>query len=408
MKRQYEEKAKLERQLRQASKLEAVGRLAGGIAHDFNNLLTVINGCAELLAEETAQEGGRVTALTEDIRKAGERAASLTGQLLTFSRKRDILITAVNLNDVVADTVRLLDRVIGEEIRIETALAPDLPAVRGEAGLLHQVMMNLAVNAKDAMPNGGVLSLATSLVPDAGSSSDGRLGGKHFVRLTVADTGVGMSDEVKARLFEPFFTTKEIGNGTGLGLATVYGIVETVRGRIRVDSAVGVGTRFYIDLRIHGEPVSDAEFSLPTPPTPLPGARAVNAAKLLGKTVLVVEDNEMVRQMLVAELTGEGAKVLSAERPDSALKLLAEYTGVVDALLTDVVLPGMNGAVLAMHVREARPEVRVVFMSGYTADEVVRKGVLEEQVEFLQKPFTPDSLIRRLQRVLARDESTVA
>ena len=268
--------------------------------------------------------------------------------------------------------------------------------------------MNLAVNAKDAMPNGGVLSLTTSLVSDAGSSSDGRLGGKHFVRLTVADTGVGMSDEVKARLFEPFFTTKEIGNGTGLGLATVYGIVETVRGRIRVDSAVGVGTRFHIDLRIHGEPVSDAEFALSTPPTPLPGARAVNVAKLLGKTVLVVEDNEMVRQMLVAELTGEGAKVLSAERPDSALKLLAEYTGVVDALLTDVVLPGMNGAVLAMRVREARPEVRVVFMSGYTADEVVRKGVLEEQVEFLQKPFTPDSLIRRLQRVLARDESTVA
>ena len=281
--RQVEEKTRLERQLRQASKLEAVGRLAGGIAHDFNNLLTVINGCAELLAEETARNGEngcRLNGLTDDIRKAGERAASLTGQLLTFSRKRDIVIGPVNLNVVVADTIRLIDRVIGEDIRVESSLAADLPPVRGEAGLLHQVMMNLAVNAKDAMPAGGVISFTTALVIDA-ANPESRT--RQFVRLSVADTGTGMSDEVKSRLFEPFFTTKAIGSGTGLGLFTVSSIAQLLNAKVRVESIVGAGTRFHIDLRIHGQPVSDAEFALQTDSTPYPPLRSPSLPKLAGR-----------------------------------------------------------------------------------------------------------------------------
>jgi len=400
--RQTEEKTKLERQLRQASKLEAVGRLAGGIAHDFNNLLTVINGCAELLAEETAADGGRLSALTDDIRKAGERAASLTGQLLTFSRKRDIAIAAVNINDVVADTRRLLDRVIGEQIRIESVLASSLPPVRGEAGLLHQVIMNLAVNAKDAMPDGGVLTFTTGLLAEGGRpESRARL----FVRLSVSDTGVGMSDEVKGRLFEPFFTTKAVGNGTGLGLATVSGIVSLLGGRINVETKLGAGTHFHIDLRVYGEPVSDAEFSLPSDPTPFPAPRTASAQKLAGVRVLVVEDNEMVRSTVVAGLRGEGAIVHSAACPDEALLLLATHGETIEVLVTDVVMPGMSGPALARCICQSRPEICVVYMSGYNAEEVSRLGLREEQVEFLQKPFTPDNLIRRLLRVLPRRSS---
>jgi signal transduction histidine kinase/ActR/RegA family two-component response regulator len=406
--RHYEEKAKLEQQLRQAAKLEAVGRLAGGIAHDFNNLLTVINGCAELLAEDPAGDPQRLADLTEDIRRAGDRAAALTGQLLTFSRKRDVKISPVNLNEVVADTARLLNRVIGEHIRIETAVVPELPLVRAEPGLLHQVIMNLAVNARDAMPHGGTLTLTTALVLDPGeplASAEGPIGSapRKYVRLTVSDTGIGMSEEVKARVFEPFFTTKEINKGTGLGLATVYGVVQSLSGKIRVDSEPGRGTTFQIDLRIHGDPISDAELALPS--TPLPGARLTLPARLAGTTVLVVEDNEMVRDLLVTGLAADGATVLAADRPDEALRLLAQRTGGVDVLVTDVVMPGMSGRELADRVRADRPGIRIIFMSGYTADEVLRQGVLEDQVEFIQKPFTPDHLTTRLLRVLGRTPS---
>ena len=404
-KRQAEEKTRLERQLRQASKFEAVGRLAGGIAHDFNNLLTVINGCAELLEEEAARDGGRFSDLTGDIRKAGERAAALTGQLLTYSRKRDIVIQAIDLNAVVMDTLRLLGRVIGESIRIESHLAADLPPVRGEPGLLHQVMMNLAVNAKDAMPDGGTLTLTTALVTDSGPGTDGPAAGRQCVRLTVADTGVGMSEEVKARLFEPFFTTKAVGSGTGLGLATVSGIIQLLRGNITVDSKVGAGARFQIDLRIHGQPSSEPDFALPTP---FPPTSRISTPQLTGKTILVVEDNEMVRATIVAGLRGEGATVLSANHPDDALLLLATHTGAVDALVTDVVMPGMSGPALVERTRDSRPDMRVVFMSGYTPEEVSRQGLCEDEVEFLQKPFTPDNLIRRLLRVLGRDVKPAA
>jgi two-component system, cell cycle sensor histidine kinase and response regulator CckA len=400
---QFDEKAKLEKQLRQAAKLEAVGRLAGGLAHDFNNLLTVINGCAELLADETGQHG-RLAELTDDIRRAGERAAALTGQLLTFSRKRDILISAVNINEVVTDTARLLDRVIGEDIRIEITLSPNLPAVQAEPGLLHQVIMNLAVNARDAMPRGGTLSLSTAFVIDAGDMLGGTVvpvgsAPRKYVRLVVSDTGVGMSEDVKARVFEPFFTTKEIGKGTGLGLATVYGVVQSLSGRIQVISAVGKGTTFQIDLRVHGDPISDADITLP-PVNALAGGGA--SSPLAGTTVLVVEDDEMVRNTLITGLTSDGATVLAAEHPDRALRILSEHPGAIDVLVTDVVMPGMSGRELADRMRIARPSMEIVFMSGYNADEVLRQGVLEDQVEFLQKPFTPDNLTMRLLRVLGR------
>jgi signal transduction histidine kinase len=389
--KQYDERGRLETQLKQAAKLEAVGRLAGGIAHDFNNLLTVINGCAELLAEAVPADHPRAGPLVADIRHAGAKAAALTGQLLVFSRKKDVALTAVDLNATVAETARLLRRVIGEDIRVETRLAPDLPAVRAEPGLLHQVVMNLAVNAKDAMPGGGTLALETRLVadpdPDGGDPPDDRT----YVRLTVADTGCGMDEQTQARLFEPFFTTKGLGQGTGLGLATVYGIVQALRGRVRIRSAVGKGSTFHVDLRPHDEPPSD--------PT-LHADRGGGRPRLDGVTVLLVEDNDMVREMLVQGLTDDGAVVVPAARADAALRLLDADPDRIDVLVTDVVMPGMNGRELADRVRARRPGVRVVYMSGYTPDEVVRQGVLEDQVAFLQKPFTPDHLTARLRLVL--------
>jgi signal transduction histidine kinase/CheY-like chemotaxis protein len=389
VKTQFEEKARLEEQLKQAAKLEAIGRLAGGIAHDFNNLLTVINGCAELLADEAPGQDSRVALLTEDIRKAGDRATDLTSQLLMFSRRRQIEVAAVDLDAVVIESVRLLNRVLGENILIRTVLGQNLPPVRGEAGLLNQVIMNLAVNARDAMPHGGTLTLTTSLI------SDSR--GRH-VRLTVQDTGAGMSDEVKARIFEPFFTTKESGKGTGLGLSTVYGIIKTVRGEIAVESVLGRGTTFHIDLQIHrsgpetGEPARLSSRA----------SQEDRSAELHGVTLMVVEDNPMVRDMIVKGLAGYSATVLSATSPNEALERLSHPGLQVDVLITDVVMPEMNGRLLAERIKTLQPAALVLFISGYTQDEILHAGILEDQVEFLQKPFTPDQLTATLLRLLQR------
>jgi signal transduction histidine kinase/ActR/RegA family two-component response regulator len=401
IRKQFDEQERLAGQLRQAAKLEAVGRLAGGIAHDFNNLLTVINGCSELLAEGGSSADSRSAALIADIRTAGNKAASLTGQLLTFSRKADVTLTAVDVNAAVRESAQLLRRVIGDDIKVETRLDPDLPAVRADAGLLHQVILNLAVNAKDAMPGGGTLTLRTSLVVsnevgDVVRPGDQPSETRTFVRLTVADTGCGMDDKTQARLFEPFFTTKELGKGTGLGLATVYGIVQTVRGKIRIRSAVGEGSTFHIDLRPHDEAASDSV------------VRDTVAVRLDGVTVLLVEDNDMVREMLVQGLTDDGATVLPAANADAALRLLAADARPIDFLLTDVMMPGMNGRQLADRVRAERPGVRVVFMSGYAPDEVLRQNVLDDRVAFVQKPFTPDHLTARLHQLFAGLAETTA
>ncbi|HUR54220.1 MAG TPA: response regulator [Gemmataceae bacterium] len=400
IRKQFDDQARLAGQLRQAAKLEAVGRLAGGIAHDFNNLLTVINGCSELLAEVGRLDDERAAALVADIRTAGNKAAALTGQLLTFSRKTEVTLTAVDLNAAVRESAQLLRRVIGDDIHVVTRLGPDLPAVRAEPGLLHQVILNLAVNAKDAMPGGGTLTLQTSLVVsnevgDVVAPTDPPSDTRPAVRLTVSDTGCGMDAQTQARLFEPFFTTKELGKGTGLGLATVYGIVQTVRGKIRIHSEVGKGSTFHIDLRPHGDPPSDS--------VNRSGGAAV---RLDGIVVLLVEDNDMVREMLVQGLTDDGATVLPAANADAALRLIAADTRPIDVLLTDVMMPGMNGRQLAERVQAARPGVKVVFMSGYAPDDVLRQGVLDNQVAFLQKPFTPDQLTARLHQILTASAAT--
>jgi signal transduction histidine kinase len=395
--RRDEEKAGLEEQLRRSQKLEAVGQLAAGVAHDFNNQLTVIIGCADLAAAAApAGRGGRVAELVDNIRRAADRAADLTARLLTLSRRREVAASAVDLNGVVADTVRLLDRVLGEHIRIEAVLAPGLPPVRGEPGLLHQALMNLAVNARDAMPGGGTLTVTTALVGGP-EGSPGR-----YVRLTVSDTGEGMPEAVRARAFEPFFTTKEAGKGTGLGLATVHGAVRALRGRIRVESAVGRGTTFEIDLRPDGEPVTDSGVG-PSVPTPPPAARLAAAPRLAGVAVLAVEDDDGVRELLAGSLAGAGAVVLAAPTPADALGLLSAGPPGPDVMVADVVLPGMGGRELAARVRAAHPGVRVVFASGHPAEEVLRGGDPGEVVEFLPKPFTPDQLVARILRVLGRE-----
>ncbi|MCI0701210.1 MAG: response regulator [Planctomycetia bacterium] len=383
VRKQYEEKEKLEGQLKLAAKLEAVGRLAGGIAHDFNNLLTVINGCAQLLHEEIATNPHHAAELADSIRQAGTQAAALTGQLLTFSRQRVIKPHPIDLNSVVVDAANVLTRLMGERIAVRVSTEPNLPPVLADAGLIAQILLNLAVNARDAMPEGGTFMLST-----AREEAD-------WVRLTAADNGAGMSDEVKARVFEPFFTTKEVGKGTGLGLSTVYGIVQTLGGKIRFRSELGRGTAFEVDL-----PLASAQS---VPPAPLTPVRLPVLARLTDEAttdtppesqavVMLVEDDDAVRALAQRVLEMSGLTVLTATGAEEALQLLTAYSGGLDLLVTDVVMPEMGGRELAERVRAIRPAVKVLFISGYTSDEILRQGVREDQVDFLHKPFSPRDL----------------
>jgi two-component system cell cycle sensor histidine kinase/response regulator CckA len=365
--------------LRQSQKMEAIGRLAGGIAHDFNNLLTVINGSAEILPDVLSNDS-TARELAGDIRTAGQKAAGLVAQLLTFSRQRPAQLTALDLNDVLTDAEKLLRRLIGEDLVLVTSQSREIPKVLGEPILLHQVLVNLAVNARDAMPAGGRLSISTTPIN----------GG---VRMTVTDTGCGMSPETQAKLFEPFFTTKEVGKGTGLGLATVYGIVQTLGGDIRVHSELGRGTSFEIDL-----PAAPEEaINLVTPGPITKRNLKVVAART---NVLLVEDDDAVRMLTTRVLEMDGYRVLAAETPAAALKLLEHDT--VKILVTDVVMPGMGGRELAERVRSQIPNIKVLFISGYTSDEVLRRGVQEDEVDFLHKPFTPASLSEKVSELMRR------
>jgi signal transduction histidine kinase/CheY-like chemotaxis protein len=401
--RQCEAKSQLESKLRQAAKLEAVGRLAGGIAHDFNNLLTVINGCAEILEHTFRDDPDRAAELLRDLRRAGDKAAALTGQLLAFSRQKVFAPHPVNLNELVTETAGLLGRVISEAVTVRVDAAARFPVARAESGLVTQILFNLAVNARDAMPHGGTLTLATGNP------------GPDWVRLSVADTGCGMTDEVKARIFEPFFTTKEVGKGTGLGLATVFGIVETLGGKIQFRSEPGRGTTFEIDLP--RDATVPAHRAGPLTPLWLPTAPPsavlrvahrnetsphLRAQERVDGVVLLVEDDDAVRLLARQILVQAGLTVVPAATPEEALELLATLERV-DVLMTDVVMPGMGGRELAERVRGQRPGVRAVFMSGYTPDEVLRQGVLRDRVEFLQKPFTPDQLATRVLQVLSAE-----
>ena len=381
---------KLEEQFRQAQKMEAVGRLAGGVAHDFNNLLTIINGyCEVLLTAQPHTNSDRVAA--EAIRDAGDRAAGLTRQLLTFSRKAIVEPQVLDLNEVVTRSAKLLGRLIGADVTLATAPAPDLALVRADLNQLEQVVMNLAVNARDAMPHGGRLTIETRNVRlgegDVPAYPD--LVPGRYVQLAVSDTGEGMTDEVKARVFEPFFTTKATGRGTGLGLAMVYGVVQTHGGHVGVYSEVGVGTTFKI--------------LLPATTEAQPGNRPDEQAPVARgtETVLVAEDEDGVRRLARLSLERQGYKVLEATNGAEAIAVAAAYPGAIHILVTDVVMPGgANGRTAAEAIRAQRPNLKVLYVSGYTDDAVVRHGIVAATDAFLQKPFTPQSLARKVRTVL--------
>jgi two-component system, cell cycle sensor histidine kinase and response regulator CckA len=380
-KKAEEEREKLEEQVRQAQKMEAVGRLAGGIAHDFNNLLTVINGCSDLLLDE-ARPGDAAHGLADEIRRAGEQAASLTRQLLAFGRRQIIAPTTLDLNDVVRDLEKMLRRLIGEHIELATDLEPSGAPVKADPGLMLQLLMNLAVNARDAMPQGGRLTLRTQVVRDR-------------VLLIVADTGVGMDAGTRAHIFEPFFTTKPLGEGTGIGLATVHGIVEQSGGTITVESALSQGTTFRIELPACAEKPPAAPLPLPAEAEPGPKG-----------TVLLVEDEDLVRSLAQRVLESRGYRVFAAPSAADALELHARVPEPVDLVVTDVVMPGLGGRQLAERLRERQPGLRILFMSGYTTDEVLRQGIQEEEEHFIQKPFTPDALARKVRDVLVHPAGT--
>jgi two-component system cell cycle sensor histidine kinase/response regulator CckA len=382
----------LEKQLRQAQKMEAIGQLTGGIAHDFNNLLGVIIGYSEVLYEQLPATS-TMRRDCDQIRKAGERAASLTRQLLAFSRQQHLEPKVLELNEVVRDVQKLLRRLIGEDIDLRTSLAPDLGNVKADRGQIEQVIMNLAVNARDAMPNGGRLTIETCNV-DVGddyiSKSPQQQTGPH-VLLSVSDSGTGMDAETQARIFDPFFTTKEIGKGTGLGLSTVYGVIRQSGGHIWVYSELGLGTTFKIFL-----PRVD-KVALPEKPVPVTSTNLTGA-----ETILLLEDEVSLLVLTRRFLLENGFKVLDAEHPDKAIQIAQQYSGPIHLLLTDVVLPGRNGPALAEKVTQIRPDIKVIYMSGYTG--FAHRELLDSNANLLPKPFTRDSLLRKLHEVLHSEQ----
>lgn len=385
-----EEQAKLRGQLQQAQKLESVGRLAGGVAHDFNNLLTVISGYSGMLLKRLPVNDP-IREDIEEIQIAGERAAVLTRQLLLLARQQMVQVQQVQLNDVVTEVQTMLRRVIGEDIVIESVLDPTLGFVLADPGRLHQVLMNLAVNARDAMPGGGKLLIETQNVELDRSFAELHAGVEpsSYVQLKVTDTGVGMTPEVLSHLYEPFFTTKAIGEGTGLGLATVYGIVQQSQGSIWVYSEPGEGTTFTIYL-----PRSDRRETLPAKPEDAP-------ATLRGtETLLVVEDQDQLRRMAVKVLRHHGYRVIEATNPGEALLHCERYPGPIHLLLSDVVMPGMTGPEMVERIRPLRPSIEVLFMSGYSEQARQRHRDLELAGGYLQKPFSAEELATRVRRAL--------
>ena len=384
-----DERAHLQAQLLQAQKLESVGRLAGGVAHDFNNLLTVIGGCAELLHSALQQEDERQ--LAAEIVKAGKRASDLTGQLLAFSRKQLIAPKLVDLNSLVEESLRMLRRLIGEDITLKTALASPLHPVLIDPGQFGQVLMNLAANARDAMPGAGTLLIETSnthLDKDyCGDHPDVQPG--EYVQLTFSDSGTGMTAETLGHIFDPFFTTKSVGQGTGLGLATVYGIVKQSGGHIWVYSELGKGSSFKLYFPCATSQPADA-------PETGDVARATGG----NETLLVVEDQAELRQFILRVLSPLGYRLLNAADADAALALAGDHAGSIDLLITDVVMPGRNGRELAEMLQTARPGMRVLYMSGYTANVIVHRGVLDHGVNYLAKPFSPAGIATKVRTVL--------
>lgn len=381
----------LEEQVQHAQKMEAVGQLAGGVAHDFNNLLTVINCTVESMLAETHEPSSRRDELVE-IRHAATRAGELTHQLPAFSRKQVLAPRIVDLNEAVSQRDRTLRRLIGEDIRIVTLISAESPRVSADPGQLEQVLINLAVNARDAMPTGGSLTIATRDLevapPGVADPHTGR-----YVELSVSDTGRGFSDEVRSHLFEPFFTTKHVGRGTGLGLATVYGIVKQSGGHITVESQVGVGTTFRVLLPV----AAGNSGSTAGSPTPLaPGGT---------ETILLVEDEDALRKATRRVLEKQGYTVYEADGSTAALEFAKHKLECLDLVITDVVMPVLSGRQVADQLRRARPDLQILFISGYTDDAVVRHGVLVGTDHFLQKPFTPATLAAKVRSVLRQEPS---
>jgi two-component system, cell cycle sensor histidine kinase and response regulator CckA len=379
----------LEEQLRQAQKMEAVGMLAGGVAHDFNNLLTIIAGYSQLILN-TLPAGDPNRSSAEQIMKASDRAATLTGQLLAFSRRQVLQPKVLDLNRLTTSLTSMLRRVIGEDIDLRLDLRKDLGQVSADPGQIEQVLMNLVVNARDAMPHGGTMTVETANV-----QIDETFKGRHmsvkpgaYTMLAVSDTGTGMDETTQARLFEPFFTTKGSGRGTGLGLSTVFGIVKQSGGGVEVYSVPSKGTSIKVYLPRIDQPLT-------ADPVESRGPEACGT-----ETILLVEDDEMVRTLVRETLARGGYKVLDAPDPVEAKKISDAFRGRIHLLITDVVLPKVSGREFAAQVTRKRPDIKIMYMSGYTDSAVVNSGILQKEVAFLQKPFTPGSLSDKVRDVL--------
>jgi two-component system, cell cycle sensor histidine kinase and response regulator CckA len=384
------ERKTLEEQLRQAQKMEAIGQLAGGIAHDFNNLLTAIGGYSEismtlLQAEDPLRHN------LEEIKKAGDRAAALTHQLLAFSRKQVLQPKVLDLNSIVSELEKMLRRLIGEDIELCTALNPELGSIKADPGQIEQVIMNLSVNARDAMPQGGKLTIATENVffTEEFVGQHGALLPGAYVMLAVSDTGTGIDEKTKMHLFEPFFTTKEVGRGTGLGLSTVYGIVRQSGGNIWIHSEIDQGTTFKIYLPLINDNASEYKRS-PEPEEFLKGS----------ETILLAEDEEMVRHLVRDVLKKYGYEVLEVSNGGAALLICEHHQGQIDLLVTDVIMPEVSGRELENRLRQVRPDMKVLFMSGYMGNSHIENDSIDSDIPFLQKPFTTQALVRKVREVL--------
>jgi PAS domain S-box-containing protein len=387
--RDVTEQRTLEQQLQQAQKMETIGQLAGGIAHDFNNLLTAISGRTEFLSE-SSNLGVDQREDVDEIRRAAERAARLTKQLLTFSRKQLFVPRVLDLNQIVVDTGPMLRRLIGEDVQIHTIRQDGLGNIIADSGQIEQVLLNLSLNARDAMPSGGMLTIETAnadLQPADGGVAQRPAG--EFVMLRIADTGQGMDAHTRAHLFEPFFTTKPVGQGTGLGLSTVYGIVKQSDATIEVDSSVGHGTTFRI-------------YFPRTCAAAMPDSDREHAEQCAGGTerILLVEDDNSVGQLARRILAGKGYRVTLARGGAAAIRIFEESPDGMDLVLTDLVMPGMSGRDLMQRLHRARPRLRVLYMSGYTNDDILRRGLHDPSVWFLQKPFTGAGLLTKVRQVL--------
>jgi len=386
----HEREQAKEVQLRQSQKMDAIGQLAGGVAHDFNNLLTVITGYSELSLRRMAADDP-LRKNIEGITKAGVRAAGLTRQLLAFSRRQMLQAKVLDLNSVVREMDAMLQRLIGEDMDLVTLLQPSLGQIKADPGQLEQVLLNLVVNARDAMPDGGKITIETSqtYLDEPYAREHVAVQPGRYVVLTVSDSGIGMDAETQKRIFDPFFTTKEVGKGTGLGLSTVYGIVKQSEGSIWVYSELGTGTTFKVYLPRVDEVGESKEFA--------GDSRSVPGGS---ETILLVEDEDLLRSLAVQILEEFGYAVITAANGEEGLRICKEFEGRIDLVISDVVMPRMSGRELAEHIAVLRPETRVLFMSGYTDDAIVRHGILEEDMAFIQKPFLPEALARKARELL--------